>query len=294
MKLSYKELQTVLRTAKDNGLTSIKLNAKQTVLQEEYDRITATVTLGTETLAIPVILPEVVRPLDVTTVDLLRESHLQPSSSYPFCENTVKVENNYKTRVLPAMDSSRAPSWLCRPCEVYVIDGIDYLPYELDMALTGAVCELAAPPVVSNAVIDNIESYGSNRQPVKAPTKKDIAAATSASKTNDRKIAVNAAPRLQTPARKDRVSNARQATPIVNVSKDLPKAKLTYSAEPASPYFIDTNHSRFTRTLGTTELQALRNAEDAVRGARRGLAAVVNIAKGFHKAQVERALKVAA
>ncbi len=372
--LSYKELQSALRTAKEQGLTSIKLNSKQSVLQAEYDRITAAhdavqaprtkvaeETVTVETLngqhtaltcdinagyirsvtgygwelcetereleacikhtnrgyintvheyeyAYPLTCQYVAPPVQAKLTDAVE------SSCYPFNKNTVKVKNKqglsvatthnkqtkerFTTRVLPAMSPKRAPSWLCKPVTVYIIDGVDYLLYELEMQLKGQVCELAceftAPAVVSNAVIDSIESYGSNRQPGLPPTTDDIAAATSASKTNERKLAANAAPRLQTAARKDRVSNARPATPIVNSAKDSPKAKLTYSQEPASPYFIDTTKAaRYTKGLGATELQAARNLEDAVRGARRGLAAVIDIAKGFHAAQVQRALKVA-
>lgn len=294
MSLSYKELQSALRTAKENGLTSIKLNSKQSVLQDEYDRITASTSgkLSKDTS-------------NSNSASASTSSSSTRGSCYPFCSNTVSVTNNkavpttnYQVQELPAMSSSRAPSWLCKPETLYIIEGVEYLLHELEMQLKGQVCELAceftAPAVVSNAVIDSIESYGSNRQPVLPPTTDDIAAATTASKTNDRKIAANAAPRLQTAARKDRASNARPAVPIVNSAKDKPKAKLTYSAEPASPYFIDTTKAaRYTKGLGTTELQAVRNIEDAVKGARRGLAAVIDIAKGFHARQVQRALKAA-
>jgi ParB family chromosome partitioning protein len=41
--LSYKELQSKLKTLRANGLTSIKLNSKKSVLQAEYDRLTQSV-----------------------------------------------------------------------------------------------------------------------------------------------------------------------------------------------------------------------------------------------------------
>ncbi|MBW4636704.1 MAG: hypothetical protein KME05_00425 [Gloeocapsa sp. UFS-A4-WI-NPMV-4B04] len=237
--LSYKELQAALRTAKENGLTSIKLNSKMEVLQDEYNCITN------------------------KTVD--------SNSNYPFCENTVKVENKpvnersvasdhhlFTTKVIPAMNSKYAPTWLCRPYVVYVIDGVDYLQGELEAQLQGQVCELPAA-------------------------------------VNERKLQANQPPRLKTAARKDRVSKARPVTaPIVNVSQELPKAKLTFkSQEEYNPYFIDVHHSKFTKTLGDVEKQAARNLEDAVRATKQGLRNVVSFAKGFHARQVERASQAA-
>jgi hypothetical protein len=48
--MTYKQLQTALKSAKAQGLTSIKLNAKKDVLQAEYDRLNA-----------PEVAPEVTR-----------------------------------------------------------------------------------------------------------------------------------------------------------------------------------------------------------------------------------------
>lgn len=262
-KLTYKQLQATLKELREQGLTSIKLNSKQEVLQAAYDLIynkpeavLHEVLIGqcTEltcdiTSTSPHLITSAYTPVPVQA----KLNDAVESSCYPFCSNTVKVKNNtpqvsnnaITTLVLPAMDSSRAPSWLCKPHKVYVIDGIDYLPYELDQQLTGAVCELPQA-------------------------------------ANERKILANQPPRLQTAARKDRVSNARPVTaPIINTAKDKPQAKLTYSQEPASPYFIDTHHNRFTQQLGSTELQAARNLEDAISATRRGLGAVIDIAKGF-------------
>jgi hypothetical protein len=39
--LSYKQLQTALKTFRNEGRTSIKLNATKVAMQEEYDRLTA-------------------------------------------------------------------------------------------------------------------------------------------------------------------------------------------------------------------------------------------------------------
>jgi hypothetical protein len=39
--MTYKQLQAELKVFKSKGLTSIKLNSKKTVLQSEYDRLTA-------------------------------------------------------------------------------------------------------------------------------------------------------------------------------------------------------------------------------------------------------------
>jgi ParB family chromosome partitioning protein len=41
--LSYKELQAELKILKNQGLTSVKLNSKKSVLQAEYDRLTQSV-----------------------------------------------------------------------------------------------------------------------------------------------------------------------------------------------------------------------------------------------------------
>lgn len=221
--LNYKELQAALKVYKNDGLTTVKLNAKADVLQAEYDRLTTERPphLITSEYNAPPIQAKLAEPL------------------YPFCSNTVAVLNSPTlptlrqeqelatrdviTRTLPAMNKKYAPSWLCKPVTVYVVDGIDYLPCELDMALKGDVCELTC----------------------EVPEKAE--------------------------------------------------------QEPASPYFIDTSKAarylngvkEFSKGLGTTELQCARNVEDAVRGAIRGLAAVISIAKGFHARQVERALKVA-
>lgn len=41
MTLTYKQLQAVLKTYRDRGMTEVKLNSKLDVLQAEYDRLTA-------------------------------------------------------------------------------------------------------------------------------------------------------------------------------------------------------------------------------------------------------------
>lgn len=292
--LSYKQLQAALKSYKDQGLTGIKLNSKQEVLQEEYERITTAAAvlqdededeLDSELTAIAIdngyceLTCELPVPVNSNS-KLAPTSNFKPLT-YPFCSNTVKVVNQpaveetkavnatkderrvasdqlFTIKVIPAMDKKYAPSWLCKPYTVYVIDGVDYLPGELEAQLKGQVCQL--PAVV-----------------------------------NERKLAANLPPRLQQPARKDRVSKARPAAPIVNVSKELPKAKLTFKAqEDYSPYFIDTHHSRFTKSLGDVEKQAARNLEDAISATKQGLKNVIDFAKGFHARQVERARKVAA
>lgn len=245
--LNYKELQAALKVYKNDGLTTVKLNAKQCILQAEYDRLT------TE------------RP-----PHLIRSEYNAPpviaklNDNYPFCSNTVTIpvkrvatenqtvaqspvvkqeqatserepqsvsrsshSSDVITRTLPAMNKKYAPSWLCKPVTVYVVDGIDYLPFELDMALKGETCELTCelsllPPDCDDTTV---------------PEKAD--------------------------------------------------------QEPVPPYFIDTHNSRFVRDLGTTELQAARNLEDTVRGARRVLRAVISVCKGFHARQVERASQAA-
>lgn len=235
-KLTYKELQAALKSYKEQGFTGIKLNSKHCVLQEEFDRITNAA----------------VKNEQPVTNSATASNEL----SYPFCSNTVTVENKpaatasndklFTTKVLRAMDSKYAPSWLCKPYIMYVIDGVDYLPHELEAQLQGQVCELPAA-------------------------------------VNQRKLQANQPPRLQATARKDRVSKARPVTaPIVNVSQELPKAKLTFkSQEEYSPYFIDTTKAaRYSKTLGDVEKQAARNLEDAVRATKQGLKNVISFAKG--------------
>lgn len=209
------------------------------------------------------------------------------NNNYPFCSNVVQVMNVkqtvaaveggairrhsvarqettvndklFTTRVIPAMNSKYAPSWLCKPYTVYVIDGVDYLPHELEAQLQGQVCQLPAM-------------------------------------VNEMKLAANLPPRLQVAALKDRVSNARPVTaPIINTAQDLPKVKVTYKAqEDYSPYFIDTTKAaRYTKGLGDVEKQAARHLEDAIRATKQGLRNVINFAKGFHARQVERASKAA-
>lgn len=247
-KLSYKELQAALKELREQGKTSIKLNSKQEVLEQEYERINNT-SANDE--------PAVKDQCDTSN----------GNSNYPFCSNTVKVENKpvkrsdelFAVKVIPAMNSKYAPSWLCKNYTVYIIDGVEYLPHELEAQLQGQVCQL--PAVV-----------------------------------NEMKLAANLPPRLQQPALKDRVSKARPVTaPIINTAKDLPKVKVTYKAqEDYSPYFIDTTKAaRYSKTLGDVEKQAARNLEDAVRATKQGFRNVISFAKGFHKAQVERARKAA-
>lgn len=277
--LTYKELQQAIKSYKEQGLTGIKLNSKHCVLQEEYERIT-NATVKDEA-------PATVNQTQLTQQPVTNSA---TASNYPFCENTVKVENKpgvtavkptversettvnerstasdhqlFTTRIIPAMSNKYAPSWLCKPYVVYVIDGVDYLPHELEVQLQGQVCQL--PAVV-----------------------------------NEEKLAANLPPRLQQPARKDRVSNARQPQPIINVSKELPKAKLTFkSQEDYNPYFIDTaKAARYSKTLGDVEKQAARNLEDGIKYAssatKQGFRNVISFAKGFHARQVERASKVA-
>ncbi len=292
---SYKELQQALKSYKEQGLTSIKLNSKQSVLQEEYARLTAQQV--TETKGVEEALPQcsayetscpitsqwegvpVQAKLNCTveSASASASSSSTRGSSYPFNKNTVKVENKpaahaversettvkelFTTRVIPAMNSKYAPSWLCKPYTVYVIDGIEYLPHELEMNLKGQVCELPAA-------------------------------------SNERKLAANKAPRHQEPVLAERKSNARPATPIVNPAKELPKVAVAFKAqEDYSPYFIDTSKAaRYSKSLGTTERQAARNLEDGMKYAssatKQGFRNVVSFAKGFHARQVERALKV--
>lgn len=265
--LSYKQLQAALKSYKEQGLTSIKLNSKQPVLQEELARIEEEL----KERAFE-------RITNATVKDEQPVTNSATSSNYPFCSNTVKVENKptfersettvndklFTTRVIPAMNSKYAPSWLCKPYTVYIIDGVDYLEHELEAQLQGQVCELPAA-------------------------------------ANERKLQSNQPPRLQQPARKDRVSKARPVTaPIVNVSQELPKAKLTFKAqEDYSPYFIDTaKAAKYSKSLGDVEKQAARNLEDGIKYAssttRRVVGAVIDFGKGFHARQVKRASKAAA
>lgn len=285
-KLSYRELQTALKELREQGKTSIKLNSKQEVLEQEYERINNT-SANDE--------PAVKEQCD----------NSNGNSSFPFCSNYVKVVNaasdddidselagceltcgigkdeqpQFTTRTIPAMNSKVAPSWLCRPYVVYVIDGVDYLPHELEMNLKGQVCQLPVPSLLEGT----------------------------AAVANERKLAANLPPRLQQPARKDRVSKARQPQPIINTAQDLPKVKVTFKAqEEYNPYFIDSNKAaRYSKSLGDVEKQAARNLEDGIKvsftafkyaasATKQGLRNVINFAKGFHARQVERASKVAA
>ena len=59
--MTYKELQTALKTFKAQGLTDIKLNAKKDELQAEYDHLTS-VTIKPETTGIEVTIESEVNP----------------------------------------------------------------------------------------------------------------------------------------------------------------------------------------------------------------------------------------
>lgn len=278
--LSYKELQAALKELREQGLTSIKLNSKRRVLQEELARIESELKeRASDRITNATVKDEA--PVPVTN-SATASNELAPTNdfkplTYPFCGNTVKVENKptversettvneqpvFSTKVLRAMDSKYAPSWLCRPYVVYVIDGVDYLQGELEAQLQGQVCQL--PAVV-----------------------------------NEMKLQANLPPRLQQPARKDRVSKAREPQPIVNPAQDLPKVKVTFKVqEEYSPYFIDTaKAAKYSKSLGDVEKQAARNLEDGIKYAasttKRVVGAVIDFGKGFHARQVERASKAA-
>jgi hypothetical protein len=127
--LTYRELQAKLKDFKAQGLTDIKLNSKQNILQLEYDRII--VNLEQEAQAV----------LDAATSG----KSASGKDNYPFSSNTAQVENNVEYRInhLLAMNPSTAPSWLSKQYKVYVVDGVDYLPFELEQQLQGQICELA-------------------------------------------------------------------------------------------------------------------------------------------------------
>lgn len=82
--LTYKELQQAIKSYKEQGLTGIKLNSKHCVLQEEYERIT-----------------------NATVKDEQPVTNSATASNYPFCSNTVKVENKPGvTAVKPTVERS--------------------------------------------------------------------------------------------------------------------------------------------------------------------------------------------
>lgn len=114
--LSYRELQGKLKASKEQGYQlKVKLNAKQEVLQAEWERITA-------------------------ELEAQAQETLTPK---------VEVRASYITNELPAMTAS-APTWLKQQHKVFYIDNgcgyeQDYLMYEVNQWLRdnqGAACEV--------------------------------------------------------------------------------------------------------------------------------------------------------
>lgn len=281
MTLSYKQLQSALKELREQGLTSIKLNAKQSVLQEEYDRLNATATtlegqcteltceVTTVTSTRPHILTSEYNAPAIQgrgTGSIRNERHSKLNDSYPFCSNAVTVLNrptlptlqqeqelatrDVITRTLPAMNKKYAPSWLCKPETLYIVDGVDYLIHELEMQLKGQVCEIACAWEGRGSDSSRTECHSSHQ-----------------------------------PALQDSFSSSN-------------KQEETSPVQQYNQRLIDNIKHSYLKTLGSTELQALRNAENGIRytssAAKRGIGAVIGICQGFHKAQVERALKAGA
>lgn len=123
VQLTYKELQAKLKQLRNNGHdVQCKLNGKHDVLVAEYNRIIRTIEQE---------LQQVLSNSTDTTTP-------KPNDSYPFTSNTVQV---YNTSTLLAMNAKLVPSWLARPQKVYIINGVDYLPYELEMQLQSMVAD---------------------------------------------------------------------------------------------------------------------------------------------------------
>ncbi len=156
--LSYRDLQAKLKELKTQGHTlTCKLNAKHEVLHREYERVTNAMAQAAQAV------------LDAPAAQL-----------YPFTSNTVQVNNNveYRTTHLPAMNTNTAPTWLTKQHKVYIVDGVDYLPFELEQQLQGQVCELTcacassretkaqAAPLVQQQLRENAwNRYLSNQDP---------------------------------------------------------------------------------------------------------------------------------
>lgn len=148
--LTYRELQAKLKELKVNGHdVTVKLNSKYDVLLQEYSRLVAAMEQDVQQVLNST---QEVEVLSYNSRDTTSELNTTcKRDCYPFTSNTVKVENVilpstnssiYYSRTLPAMNSKLAPSWLARPQKVYVVDGIDYLPYELEQQLQGQCCEV--------------------------------------------------------------------------------------------------------------------------------------------------------
>lgn len=168
--LTYRELQAKLKELRDNRYdVQCKLNAKQEVLQQEFDRLTATLVQEVqEILDSPVsvleynnsqgravqedTVPSVGSELATLTNNTETTDTTPapiPDTQYPFNSYMgVKVENRpelYHQAVLPALNAQVVPSWLSKQHKVYWIDRVDYLPSELECWLRkhkGECCEL--------------------------------------------------------------------------------------------------------------------------------------------------------
>jgi hypothetical protein len=112
--ITYRELQAKLRAMKEQGHElQVKLNAKHEILLQEFSRITQ-------------VLEDEVQASATCSLQVLDT------------RSTQAVEET--SHQLPAMNAALVPSWLAKEHRVYIIDGVDYLPYELNAMLDGSYC----------------------------------------------------------------------------------------------------------------------------------------------------------
>ncbi len=103
-----------------------------------------------------------------------------------------------------------------------------------------------------------------------------------AQKVSEVKRQASQAPRLATTV-KDKYINKRQVNEVrqQQIKGSSKKVECKFNKSPKSDYFVNDTFKKFEASLGTTERQALANVTAFGR-------AVVEIAKGFHQAQVKR------
>lgn len=138
MQLTYKELQSKLKASKEQGYQlNVKLNAKQDVLQKEWERITTEL-----------------------------ESQAQEALT-PAVEARDVCQSQSISAVLPAMTAS-APTWLKQQHKVFYIDNgcgyeQDYLMYEVNQWLRdnqGAACEVKLTTESIKATVAKASLWG--------------------------------------------------------------------------------------------------------------------------------------
>lgn len=125
MTLTYKELQAKLKDLRANGYdVQVKLNSKQDVLQQEFDRLTSELVQAIATAT------------DTEVVTTVVEDEPQYCNFFPY--EPVREVTDFDL-------TGNTKQYTFAGATVYFIDGVDYFGWELDQWLTqnkGMACDV--------------------------------------------------------------------------------------------------------------------------------------------------------